>query len=238
MAIPSVIAGLLALGAANLAFAADGGMTVPGHKPARDFIGPPMPDGLREKTKDDAVCFAQLALAHVKFEKVPAAYAVASACGVANGVRLAAMSVNGSEVTFPDKPLLNCAFALTFARWVTLSAAPAISQAAGSPTSAIATGPGYECRSRNGDSSAKLSEHAFGNAVDVTTIKTAGGGEIAIADALNPYAKNRALIAALRASACGAFTTVLGPGSNEAHRTHFHFDLGKHGTKGTYRICE
>jgi hypothetical protein len=31
---------------------------------------------------------------------------------------------------------------------------------------------------------------------------------------------------------------VLGPGSNAAHESHFHFDLGKHGNSGNYRICE
>jgi hypothetical protein len=42
----------------------------------------------------------------------------------------------------------------------------------------------------------------------------------------------------LRTTACGYFTTVLGPGSNLAHATHYHFDLGVHGKSGNYRICE
>jgi hypothetical protein len=42
----------------------------------------------------------------------------------------------------------------------------------------------------------------------------------------------------LRTSACGYFTTVLGPGSNEAHKNHFHFDLALHGRSDNYRICE
>ena len=43
---------------------------------------------------------------------------------------------------------------------------------------------------------------------------------------------------ALRISACGYFTTVLGPGANAAHAEHYHFDLGLHGKSGNYRICE
>ena len=43
---------------------------------------------------------------------------------------------------------------------------------------------------------------------------------------------------ALRVSACGYFTTVLGPGANAAHAEHYHFDLGMHGKSGSYRICE
>jgi Extensin-like protein C-terminus len=42
----------------------------------------------------------------------------------------------------------------------------------------------------------------------------------------------------LRSSACGYFTTVLGPGTNAAHASHFHFDRGSHGKSGTNHICE
>ena len=42
----------------------------------------------------------------------------------------------------------------------------------------------------------------------------------------------------LRTSACGYFTTVLGPGSNEAHKNHLHFDLALHGKSDNYRICQ
>ena len=46
------------------------------------------------------------------------------------------------------------------------------------------------------------------------------------------------LVGALRTTACGYFTTVLGPGSDAAHAEHFHFDLGLHGATANYRICE
>jgi hypothetical protein len=36
-----------------------------------------------------------------------------------------------------------------------------------------------------------------------------------------------AFLKKLHAGACGTFTTVLGPESNEAHRNHFHFDLAE-----------
>jgi hypothetical protein len=42
--------------------------------------------------------------------------------------------------------------------------------------------------------------------------------------------------AAVRASACLDFSTVLGPGSNAFHDTHLHFDVIVR-TNG-YRICE
>jgi hypothetical protein len=49
---------------------------------------------------------------------------------------------------------------------------------------------------------------------------------------------SRNLIRTLRTTACGYFTTILGPGSNASHADHLHFDLGLHGKTGNYRICE
>jgi hypothetical protein len=45
------------------------------------------------------------------------------------------------------------------------------------------------------------------------------------------------LVHALRMTACGYFTTVLGPGTDMAREEHLHFDLGMHGTTPNYRIC-
>lgn len=40
----------------------------------------------------------------------------------------------------------------------------------------------------------------------------------------------------VRQESCAYFTTVLGPGSNSAHATHFHFDMAER--RGGYRLCE
>lgn len=42
----------------------------------------------------------------------------------------------------------------------------------------------------------------------------------------------------VRDGACGAFTTVLGPGSEDGqHEDHLHLDLARHGKNGTRRVC-
>jgi hypothetical protein len=82
-----------------------------------------------------------------------------------------------------------------------------------------------------------MSEHATGNAVDIMALGLADKrqiGIVAVADKLNP---DHRLLMALRLTACGYFTTVLGPGANTAH-ANYHLDLGVHGTSGNYRICE
>jgi hypothetical protein len=46
------------------------------------------------------------------------------------------------------------------------------------------------------------------------------------------------LVGALRMTACGYFTTVLGPGADPQHETHLHLDMLMHGGSANYRICE
>jgi hypothetical protein len=109
---------------------------------------------------------------------------------------------------------------------------------AGTPLSSLATGPGYQCRGRNGDATSKMSEHAFGNAIDIAAFRLANKKSVGINAASLADKESGRWLTALRISGCGYFTTVLGPGANAAHDEHFHFDLGIHGKSGNYRICE
>jgi hypothetical protein len=90
----------------------------------------------------------------------------------------------------------------------------------------------FECRGRNRVLGAKLSEHGKGNAIDVRSFTLAGGRSIGLTD----VAVSKGLRAALRASACARFTTVLGPGSDGHHEGHIHLDLAER--RNGYRICQ
>jgi hypothetical protein len=59
-----------------------------------------------------------------------------------------------------------------------------------------------------------------------------------VKDAVAMTAPAQPVLAALRASACQTFMTVLGPGANSAHATHFHFDLERRGKTGDHRLCQ
>ncbi len=182
-------------------------------------------------------CLDDLKLAGVAFSLV-ATPANTGACGIDEAVTIRSMNVSRRQVSFADQPLLNCRFALQFTRWVSESAVPLVLGKMNTEILNVSTGPGYECRGRNGDSSAKLSEHAYGNAVDVTVIATVDGRKIGIAEALNSSSPFYDVLRGLRTTACGYFTTVIGPGANEAHKDHFHFDMGRHGNSDRYRICQ
>ena len=185
----------------------------------------------------DAACRDALAALGVKFT-VPDRVEGKGLCHVPNPVQLTSLAVVEGKVELPGRPLLNCRFAERFSTWLADVASPVVASGTGETLAAVSTGPGYECRGRNGDSSAKISEHAFGNAVDIDGLVLSGGTRVEIADVAETQHRYRRVLSALRVSGCGYFTTVLGPGANAAHASHFHFDLGRHGKSERTRICE
>jgi hypothetical protein len=187
--------------------------------------------------EDFALCRNELAELGAKFT-VPEMPAADAKCTVPNPVRISAIVSPVGKVDFPDGPILNCIFAKRFTTWVSDIAAPAVMARTGEALAALATGPGYECRGRNGDGTAKISEHAFGNAIDIVSFRLASKESIPVSHVTKTGNVESRWLTALRVSACGYFTTVLGPGSNAAHAEHFHLDLGLHGKSGNYKICE
>ncbi len=191
-----------------------------------------------QKFPDDATqCQAALTKLNVNFASNPA-YGQQGSCLIANPVQLKSYMVNGQKLEFPDQPNLACSYALQFINFIRENAEPAIATQTSSHIAKLYTGPGFVCRGRNGDISSKLSEHAYGNAVDIERIQLANGRVILVKDAISATNGDYAVLTTIRQAACKYFTTVLGPGANEAHASHFHFDLGQHGKSGTYRICE
>ena len=182
-------------------------------------------------------CEQSLRNGKVQFDAVPASFGNAT-CPLVDPVRLHSVETPSGVVNFPEGPVFNCRFARQFALWVSDTGSAVVLAQMNKRLEKLATGPGYDCRHRNGDSSAKMSEHAAGDAVDITSMTVADGTTIHMADAINPASPSYAVLRALRTTACGYFTTVLGPGANAAHKEHYHFDLGIHGKSGNYRICE
>ena len=200
----------------------------------------PVPEKLAPlppRIEDSAPCLAVLKANKVEFESVIQP-ANEGGCHVDTPVRVTAVATPSGTVRLAEAPVFNCHFALQFSRWLSEAGSAVIITQLHTRLVKVATGPGYVCRGRNGDASAKLSEHALGNAVDITTLTTADGATIQVSDAIIPASRAFGALKAMRSTACGYFTTVLGPGANAAHATHFHFDLGVHGKSGNYKICE
>jgi hypothetical protein len=159
-------------------------------------------------------------------------------CVLDGAVVLRSVMTTTGKVEISGRPTLMCPFALSFERWVKEVSAPIVAQQMGAPLAVIQTGTAFLCRNRVGLGESKVSEHARGNALDIVSFDLRDKRRIIIGDEAPPTSPIAKALRGLRISACGYFTTVLGPGSNEAHKTHFHFDLGQHGKSLSYRICE
>jgi hypothetical protein len=200
-------------------------------------VSPPVLNVMPDDALSGDACIAALRKMKVDFV-LQATPVVSGSCSVVEPVKVSSIGTGEGRVKLPDQPLLTCGFAARFASWLTEKGEPAVQSATGSRIQSMGTGPGFQCRGRNGDSSAKLSEHAFGNAVDIEYIKLANGQVIGIGDALNTGSKYHSVLATLRGAGCDYFTTVLGPGANAAHASHFHFDLERRGKKGNHKLCQ
>ena len=160
------------------------------------------------------------------------------ACVIPEQVRLISTKET-VPVAFSDKPILDCPFALKLTRFTTNRIQPLAEFHLGTKVTTIATGPGFVCRRRNNRPDGKLSEHAFGNAVDITTMKFANGEHFEVKQKALQQPPAAAFQASIRREACVFFTTVIGPGTNDAHATHLHLDLGRSkDNPNPYRICE
>ncbi|HSA66453.1 MAG TPA: extensin family protein, partial [Methyloceanibacter sp.] len=96
----------------------------------------------------------------------------------------------------------------------------------------------YGCRTRNNHGVA-MSEHAFGNALDVAAFRLADGREISVLrDWWRGGPAERAFLQAAFAGACAEFYTVLGPGSDPYHSNHFHLDLLRNNARNGRHFCQ
>jgi hypothetical protein len=185
-------------------------------------------------------CAARLARAGITVERAAhPAKAGNDACVIADPVALISVSdpaLPERRIRFPERPLLACAMAERLARFAADIAAPLALGVTGKELAAVATGPGFECRPRNRQPGAKLSSHGQGNAVDVMGLELHGGLRVSVEKPEGAEAAR--LVAGIRAAACGAFSTVLGPGSDAAHANHLHIDIEQRGRDGRSKLCQ
>jgi hypothetical protein len=184
-------------------------------------------------------CLARLRQSGIHFERPVLSLAAGSACAIETPVRLKSITARTRDTTtirFPDEPVVSCEFAERLADWIGNLVAPMIAGRLSADLNAVHTGPGYECRNRNGLATEKLSAHALGKAVDIAGFGLSSGKSLSFKGGGGDFANHS--LDAVRTSACGWFTTVLGPGADAFHTDHMHLDIALHGKNDRYRICE
>jgi hypothetical protein len=95
----------------------------------------------------------------------------------------------------------------------------------GVPVAEIKQISAYSCRGMNGQPGAHISEHAFGNALDIAAFTLANGRRITVQDGWRGAPEEQGFLRDVQGSACRLFQTVLAPGSNVYHYNHIHVDL-------------
>ena len=154
------------------------------------------------------------------------------ACGMTHPLKVSALK--DGALPFDKSVVMDCSMIPALEAWIDNSVQPAAMARFGSPVATLEVFGAYSCRSVDNLSGAPLSEHAFGNAVDVSGFKLADGREISIVrDWKRDNTQESAFLHEAHAAACQEFTTVLGPGADVFHYNHFHLDLAMHGSTNT-----
>jgi hypothetical protein len=197
------------------------------------------PSQTEDTAREDEACLARLRAAGVRFDIATMPVAAGAACTIQIPVRLKSVTTRAravTEIPLPEEPVVSCEFAERLTAWLGHLVAPLITGVMSTDLRAVRTGPGYECRNRNGAAVGKLSAHAVGKAIDIFGFELSGGKFIPVKPDADEAMQN--VVDSVRTAACGWFTTVLGPGSDAAHTDHLHVDMALHGTSDRYRICQ
>lgn len=155
-------------------------------------------------------------------------------CGISAPLKISALE--DGTVTVGPTATLNCPMTYVVDHWLSEAVQPAALAWLGVPVAEIKQISSYSCRPRNNQRGAKVSEHAYGNALDVAGFILADGREITVKADWNGDPNARGFLREVFAAACERFKTVLGPGV-KFHSDHFHLDLAHHNADGTSRYC-
>jgi hypothetical protein len=173
------------------------------------------------KSESARQCLSTLKAADVRYTPLPNQN-YGGGCQTIDSVKLMSFAIETTNLG-----PMTCPLAANFAAWAKHAVRPAAKQFLGSDVERIETMGTYSCRKVKGNRSNKLSEHAYGNAVDVSAFILKDGRRISVLKGWNGSTDERAFLRRLHESACKRFGTVLGPNYNAAHRDHLHFDMGK-----------
>lgn len=143
--------------------------------------------------------------------------------------RQRAPNVAGGGAAVMPAATLACPMVSAVDRWIAASVQPAAQRWFGQPVVEIHQISAYSCRGMNNQRGARISEHAFGNALDVASFTFADGRKVTVQHGWHGLPEERGFLHDVYAAACAQFSTVLGPGSNAFHYNHFHLDLMRRG---------
>jgi hypothetical protein len=171
-------------------------------------------------------------------DAVPAPYPSGSPVPTVSPEPSRGPTVTGSiePVSVNPPATLACPIVSALDRWIADSVQPAALRWLRQPVVEIKQISSYSCRGMNGDSNAHISEHAFGNALDIAAFMLADGRTVTVQGGWHGLPEEQGFLRDVHETACQQFATVLAPGSNAYHYDHIHVDLMRR--ESGRRICE
>ena len=145
-----------------------------------------------------------------------------STCPLTNVLR-----VQGGEVALSSSFLASCPLAVAFALFERHGLQPAAMAVYGQKVTRVDHLGSFACRNMYGRESGSRSQHATASALDIAGFRLADGRTVSV---LKDWPKDDAdarFLRQARDGACEAFSVVLSPDYNAAHRNHFHVDVGR-----------
>jgi hypothetical protein len=148
------------------------------------------------------------------------------------------VSARQSQVTFKPAAVMACPMAVTVDGWLAQDVQQIALFTFGEPVAHIDVAASYSCRTRNSKPGAKMSEHAYANALDIRGFQLVSGRRIDVESGWRGAPDEAQFLRATHRSACRYFKTVIGPDGDRHHRDHFHIDLAWHGKDRSYVYCK
>lgn len=142
-------------------------------------------------------------------------------CEIPNAWRVQSLG----SVSFSNVATMNCGLADPLNDWLENHVQRAARKNFGEDVVSIDVAASFACRARNHKNGAKMSEHGFGNAIDIAGFTLESGRKVTVLDGWRGGRDERRFLASVHEAACGQFRTVLGPDADRHHRDHFHLDL-------------
>lgn len=188
------------------------------------------------RTQAEKACIAQRKVNPSEFIALANEVDGPGICGLTKPFKVTALQ--GGAVSFNSTATLDCPMVAELDQWLADTVQPAAQARFGQNVVQINSMGSYSCRGMNNQRGAQLSEHSFGNALDIGGFVLADGRQITLVrDWWRGDDQARAFLMDVHRGSCGHFSTVLSPGSNAFHYNHIHVDLAMHGRSGR-TICK
>ena len=146
------------------------------------------------------------------------------------------VTASAGPVAVKPAATLACPIVSVLDKWIAGAVQPAALKWFHVPVVEIKQISAYSCRGMNGNPNAHISEHAFGNALDIAEFDLADGHKVSVQYGWHGSPEEQGFLHDVQAAACQDFTTVLAPGANVYHYNHIHVDLMRR--RGRPYICE